>query len=245
MKNIDTYLDIYWTFILPVICLFSIVTNLINIKVFYALKSKNIIYKYMLYNSLSNVAYLLTVVFVFVIKCGRFCEDLKDSYIAKVYHQYIFIFLSNSLGLFCLFTEIVISMQRIIFIKNVSRKWCCSINFVLIGLLVFSFAFNLPHVFLAQIKPVYISHSNNTDTVKRKLVYVREPIQIFKKNASIKFLLGFQVGFRLLLSLILLSTLNYLTYFYFKKRASKKKLLQNAFLQKEQQKNLTKESCKF
>ena len=151
--------DIYWTFVLPSVSLYSLLTNVINAKVFYSISSKNVIYKYMLYNSLSNIGYLLTVIFVFAMKCGELC-DVKDSYLAKFYHHYIFIYASNSLALFSIFIEIIILLQRIFFIKNdlSIQKW--PINFIFAFLLVISLILNLPNVIAAEIKPIWSMKKN-------------------------------------------------------------------------------------
>ncbi len=107
----DTIKDVYWTFVLPCVCLFSLLTNTINILVFKSIKSRNVIYKYMLANSMFDQAYLLTVFFVFVIRCGQFC-DYENSYFAQFYAVYIYMYAANSLALFCILLEISILVQR-------------------------------------------------------------------------------------------------------------------------------------
>ena len=152
MTYIETIKDIYWTFILPLICSYSIVTSIINLIIFGTLKSKNIIYKFMLYNSMSDIAYLFSVMFVFVMRCGQFCDELKHSYIAKFYHHYIFTYVANSIGLFGILIEILISVQRIFFLTNRAFMDRFKINLTLIGFLVFSFGFCIPQLFAFQIK---------------------------------------------------------------------------------------------
>ena len=149
---IETIKDIYWTFVLPFICSCSILTCLSNLIIFASLKSKNIIYKFMLYNSLSDIAYLFSVMFVFVMRCGQFCDELKDSYAAKFYHHYIFTFVANSLGLFGILIEILISAQRIFFLTNKAFMDRRKISVTLIGCLVFSFVFCVPQLFAFEIK---------------------------------------------------------------------------------------------
>ena len=220
MDFIETLKDVYWTFILPLICVYSIITCVINLLVFASLKSKNIIYKIMLYNSISDIAYLVSVMFVFMIRCGQFCDDLKYSYIAIVYHQYVFMYLANSLALFGIFIEILISVQRIFILTNRAYISRFKINSTLVGLLIFSFAFCIPQLFSFKIKQIEKVTKLNTT----RLIYIRENM-----TPSMSFLFrnlfGIQQAFRLILIVFLIFTLNYLTYFLFKKHANKKRQL--------------------
>ena len=213
---------IYWTFVLPFVSSLSLISNGINVKVFYSITSINVVYKYMLYNSLSNMGYLLTVVFVFVMKCGHLC-DIKDTYFAKFYHHYIFIYASNSIAVFGILIEIIITIQRIFFIRNKSSVKNWPINYILAFLLIFSFIINLPNVIAAEIKPIWSEEKNST-------IYVREPKMFFKKNPWIKIFIGMLVGLRLFLILVLLVVLNILMYYLFTEHVKKKNRLKNPFL---------------
>ena len=220
MAFVDKLKDVYWTFILPLICLYSIITCVINLLVFASLKSKNVIYKIMLYNSISDIAYLVAVMFVFVIRCGEFCDELKNSYMAIVYHQYIFMYFANSLALFGIFIEILISVQRIFILTNRSFINKFKINLTLLGFLVFSFLFCVPQLFSFKIKQI----ENMTTFNTTRLIYVRENMT---PNMSFLFrnLFGIQQTFRLILIVFLIFTLNYLTYYLFKKHTNKKRQL--------------------
>ena len=218
---IQTTKDIYWTFILPLICSYSIITSIINLVVFASLKSKNIIYKFMLYNSISDIAYLFSVMFVFVMRCGHFCDELKDSYMAKFYHHYLFTFVANSLGLFGILIEILISVQRIFFLTNREFINRFKINLTLIGFLIFSFVFCIPQLFAFEIKSLKVAAKDLNAT---RVIYIRENVT---PNMSFLFrnLVGIQTSFRLVLIVCLILTLNYLTYYLFKKHARKKRQL--------------------
>jgi len=154
-------------------------------------------------------------------KCGEFC-DVKDSYVAKFYHHYIFIYASNSLALFSIFIEIIISLQRIFFIKNdlSIQKW--PINFIFALLLVISLILNLPNVIAAEIKPIWSMKNNAT-------IYVREPKLFFKKKPWVKIIIGMLVGLRMILIFVLLIVLYILTYYFFVRHLKKKKKLKDAF----------------
>jgi hypothetical protein len=219
---IETIKDIYWTFVLPLICAFSILTCLINLIIFASLKSKNIIYKFMLYNSLSDIAYLFSVMFVFVMRCGQFCDELKDSYAAKFYHHYIFTFVANSLGLFGILIEILISVQRIFFLTNKAFMDRTKINVTLIGFLTFSFVFCIPQLFAFEIKALQARKKSGQN--ETSLIYIRENVT---PNMSFLFrnLVGIQTAFRLILIVCLIFTLNYLTFYFFTRHVRKKNRL--------------------
>ena len=231
MNYVELVKDVYWTFILPLICVISMATSLINIAVFGALKTKNIIYKFMFYNCTCDLAYLLSVTFVFIMRCGQFCE-IKDSYIAKFYHHYVFIYIANSLALYGIFMEIAISTQRIIFLTNKSLSKRLNLNVLLGILLVFSFVFYIPHIFAFEIKAVYRNETSTTTKANAthsvpKLVYIRENVTP-DKSLAFRMFIGMQVVLRLILIVCLIFTLNYLTYYLFSKQADKKRELKNA-----------------
>ncbi len=211
--------DIYWTFVLPSICLFSFLTNVFNVIITYVLRKKSVVYKYMFLNSVTNLAYLFIMFFVFLIKCGQLCDNLKDSYIAKFYHHYFFFFIGNSLGLIGLFMEILISLQRIFYIKNITiflRD--SSINILLLCLVIFSLALYSPNLFFNKINAYPIKDND-------KIIYKREPTDYYKHNSSVKIFIGVAQGLRLVLVLVLIVSLNFLTFRFFKKRIVKKKVV--------------------
>ena len=215
----DTIRDVYWTFVLPGICIFSILTNILNTIVFSKMKTKNHVYKLMLYNSVANLAYLLTVVFVFIIRCGQFCQ-IKDTYLAKFYTHYIYMYTANSISLFSAFIEVAITIQRYFFLTNRSLLKKFKKKFIFGPLLVFAFVFYLPQLSTFEIKLVYVNENVTLNTTGEK-VYVRENI-VRHKKFLIRNLLAFQTGFRLLLIVVLIFFLNFLAYNLFKKYESMK-----------------------
>ena len=215
----DTIRDVYWTFVLPGICIFSIITNILNTIVFSKLKSKNNVYKLMLYNSVANLAYLFTVVFVFIIRCGQFCE-IKDTYLAKFYTHYIYMYTANSFSLFSAFIEVAITMQRFFFLKNRSLLQKFKKKFIFVPLLLFSFVFHLPQLSTFEIKLVYVNQNVSLNITGEK-VYVRENVARHK-SFLIRNLLAFQTGFRLFLIFVLIFFLNFLAYNLYKKYESMK-----------------------
>ena len=209
--NRQLLVDSYWTFVIPLICLFSLSTNMINIIVFRSIKSRNIIYKYMLVNSLADQIYLIMVVFVFFARCGQFC-DMKDTYLAKFYIQYIFNYGANSVAFFSIFIEIGVMLQRFstlrnkTFLKNTNKK------LVLACLLIFCFLFHVP-----QLSSYEIRETNSTiNSWFGHKVYERVNVGRLKRFPISKFLI-FQVIVRFSLILVVVVLLNFLCRYLFKK----------------------------
>ena len=219
----ETVKDVYWTFILPFVCILSIGSNMINIVIFGALKTKNIVYKFMFLKCMCDVAYLFCVMFVFIMRCGQFCQ-LKDSYLAMFYYNYIYMYAANSLNMCAIFIEIFTAIQRIVFITNKTSPKHIYVNLILVSMLSLSFLYNLPRVFAFEIKPVYM---NETKTMRR-LVYTRENI-IHTRNYGFRLFMSAQVILIVIIGMSLFCTLNFLTWHMFKKHLEKKRALINAF----------------
>ena len=115
--------------------------------------------------------------------------------------------------------EILISLQRIFFMKNINFSLKNStINWLLIALFLFTLFIYSPSLAFFQI-------NSSFSKVNNFLIYKREPSEYFKQSHAIKIALGATQGLRLVLILILLVTLNFLTCYFFQKRATKKKRL--------------------
>lgn len=207
----QTALDIYWTFVLPSICSFSLVTNAINILVFYTIKSRNVIYKYMLVNCLADEVYLFCVFFIFIVRCGQFCE-IKDSYFAQVYAHYIYMYTANSVALFSIFLEISILVQRFCTLKN--KKFFKNINkkLMFLSLLILSFIYYVP-----QLSTFEIKQTNQTLNASfEKIVYVRENVTP-SKSFMVRNIFAIHTAIRLALIIVMIILLNKLSRFLFKK----------------------------
>ena len=211
----DTIRDVYWTFVLPAICLFSLITNTINIIVFYSIKSRNFTYKCMLYNSIADQLYLVIVFFVFIIRCGQFCE-IKNSYFAMFYAHYIYMYVANSISLFCILIEISILIYRYNYLTNkiVSKK--INKNVLFLCLLILCFVYHLPQLTTFEIKQVNLTRHSNSS---RESVYFRENVTQFKSVLT-RNLLAIQTGTRLILILIMIYFLQRLSCLLFKKYES-------------------------
>ena len=98
-----------WGFLLiPAICIFGFVTNLLNIAVLLNPKMKDISFKYILATSLSDLLYLTLSGYSFV----ELCSDcpLNNSYFTQIYIIFIDSFFTSCLAIFCIFVDIFLSL---------------------------------------------------------------------------------------------------------------------------------------
>ena len=112
--------EIIEKFMLPTICIFSIITNIINLKVFSKLKTKNIIYKYMKYISRSNLIWSFVCFFVFLNNFHH--QNRTINLIINLYKIYAYSYLTNVLNCFSIFAEIAISYRRYKIISSKNLK---------------------------------------------------------------------------------------------------------------------------
>ena len=102
--------DYFNTYILPIICLFGIITNIINILVFKQIKLNNETTKYFITNSCCDLAFLSTQVFLFIFRCGTLCP-YNYKYGAKLYEKYIYLYTGYVISNFCLLLDISTSLN--------------------------------------------------------------------------------------------------------------------------------------
>lgn len=127
MEINDSSLDIYNTteslslriydysnfYLLPSICLFGIVTSSLNILVIIKINKLNEnVYLYMLINSISDLVFLITQIFVGLIRCGFLCP-YGYTYGAKFYELYIYLFAGYTIIIFDCLINISVSIDRL------------------------------------------------------------------------------------------------------------------------------------
>lgn len=109
--EIPTYTGLTWDLYLkPVMCLFGMATNLINISVFLSPNLKDTCYRYMLANSINNFMYLsFNLIATFFIYCNN-CPS-SQTYIAALYAISIVEYFTSCLAIYRISVEIVLSFQ--------------------------------------------------------------------------------------------------------------------------------------
>nr|QVK45841.1 G protein-coupled receptor [Proales similis] len=143
--------DIAWTFFLPGICLMAFLANALTTYVWFKLEKSKPIYRHIQANSISYLLYTLLCVFVFCMRCGRFCS-LEDTYWANFYELVIYNFLTSSLGLFNIMLEISVAIYRYLIVTNKTSAKCVKVHRLIISMLCLSLMLNLPNLFWKKIQ---------------------------------------------------------------------------------------------
>ena len=234
---IDDYNDLFETEIfsknyipislIPIVCIFSVTTNLLSIFVFLHSKMKDPTFKYMLLISISNCLYAGLLSYSYVVYCNE-CS-LNKSYVTLVFKIFIEYFFTSCLAMFSIFVEIVISIHRYFVLKNNNRfashaplRWIVPIFFLI------SVALYFPVIFTYEIKLNEIkNHSGSTTYMKVKTD--------FGQTALGKWMPIMQSLLRIFLSTIVLSLVNIVNIIEFRKRFKKKLQLKLKRLAAEQQ----------
>lgn len=163
---------------LPLICLFGIGANLTNIILTLRIAAKDTITRYILTNSIIDVIFLLTKLFLFIVRCGALCP-YGYSYGSKIYEVYVFQMLSYIMVTFQSLQNVYFAFERLKFFKSnyaVIRKLSKNRRlFTIIRSFMFlslSIVFNVPfHLKAKEIHPIGICKSN--ETMSEEILYDR------------------------------------------------------------------------
>ena len=222
-KDLNRIRDIWWTFILPSICIFGICANMINIIILAKLRKKNSTYRLMLYNSISNLLYSFVCAFVFMMRCGNLCP-FQNTWIACVYEKYFYFYFSGVLGMFNVLIEIIIAIQRYFIAANKKFTNESTIKALIMVIIIFSFCAYTPIIItrdileldqnkVASLTPLIHNPNNFT------LYYIKNNIGQF---VPLKIIYSVFTMFRSILVLLMLVFINILLLNKFDDHVSKK-----------------------
>ena len=212
------FLDIWWTFGIPTICLVSFLTNLTSYIVFKRINkqpSQAIIYKYIEIKSLSVCFYLFSCSCVFMVKCGHLCPTIMSTptfnLISKIYELYLFRYATACLGLFDLLIEAVIGLERLFVVMN--KKYLKHVKIQLSIIFAISIVFYSPELFLFGV------NTNSSSTKYHIILRYSDTMAIYHS-----FLL-FTAVLRGLILVILLICINMIGCLIFRRRMMAKRTL--------------------
>jgi len=154
---------IIWnTFIIPIICVFGMVTNGMCIYIFLQLKLKGDLFKYMFASSCLCFVYLFLCFFSFSFRCTSICS-ISSTYATRLYHYYIFLYATSILAISKAFIEVIICLERYLAMKNMFLKQKISYKLVLLIIFIFSIFIYTPVLLENQIAAA--PSSNNSSGV--------------------------------------------------------------------------------
>lgn len=140
------------TFIVPIISAFGILTNLINVVVFSQKELKDVTFKYFKLQSLSNSIYLMIAFFLFVPRCGIYCQ-ISHTFTAQLYLYVFHTYIKGIFAILSICIQITVGFYRFLIVIN-HHNTSKFQNYKLITsfLLVFSIIFYLPNLITKKIQ---------------------------------------------------------------------------------------------
>jgi len=201
-------LDFFNLVLIPVICVFGMITNLLNIIIFSNIKMKKPTFKLMLAMSINDLIYLALCFPLSIFFCKNCRIKFTDEY--SIYLLYIDDYFTSSQAIFCILIEIVLSVDRykIITSKKYVQKFSYNPEIILVGII--SALYFLPVIFF-QIR--YECSPN--------IVILEYKSSLFRSLSLILTMI------RLILGVILLSIINFINLAKFSKMFREKALRKN------------------
>ena len=197
-----------------VVCIFGTITNSLCIAVFLSPKMKDISFKYMLAQSVSDFIYLFSLSFQLIEFSTE--NSITTSLLFQIYSVVIDAVFTSFLGIFYVFVEVLISIQRYFIMKNKTFLSRVSHNKVIAFLAALSIVYYIPCMFLYQIETINLF---NNSTSKYETTYSYSKTSFFNSSPG-KIIVSFLEFFRIFLNSVFLSVVNILTMIEFKKRSN-------------------------
>jgi len=215
--------------LIPVFCIFGLITNSLNVVVFMSPKMKDVSFKYMLAISVSNLLYNAISIYNYVVYCEN-CK-LATVYATSIYKIFVNNYIVNCLSLFSLFIELNLSFQRYFILTNKQNKYVVRTKNVLLTCMIVSLICYIPSLFCYDIKTVKVFSRNKTlirQTYKTEL-------SSFGLSPTGKGVTIALFALRILMGSVLLGFINIYNTYLFRKR----------FYDRAMVKEKQRKSCKF
>jgi hypothetical protein len=163
---LSNFIDLSITFIVPVLCTYGIISNIINIIIFSKKSMNDIIFKYYKINAISNICYLSIVFFLFVARCGIYCQ-LSKTYPAQLYLYVFYTYIKGIFAILSICVQITISLNRLLIVCNKKIDLLKNkLTTIIISMLIFSAVFYSPILFTKTIQTTAKNiSSNNNNTI--------------------------------------------------------------------------------
>jgi hypothetical protein len=214
--------------VLPSLAIFGFLTNLINIIVLLNPKMKDISFKYLLAISISDLSYLFLCSYAFVYICPD-CP-LGNTYFTQIAVIYSSNYLTSVLAIFNIFLAIYLSLIRYSILKN--KKYFQSLNIYLViaSLFFISLIYYSPVLFFSKIIPIIQQNINNNITVIENNDYIEYKVIKTSVGASLygKVTPIILSVIRLILAILIETSINIMNVIEFRKRYSNRFLRQPA-----------------
>lgn len=164
------------TFFLRVICVSVYSTPIKNVNKNNLATSCNRINKYLLINSIAETFVSFSYIFLPIVYCRSVClNDKSTSYWSKVYYVYIIIFGSNIASMIGILANILMCLNRYLFIFNKTNRLSnTKFKQLALFLVVFSVMVNFPYLYVVSIRKMgnkfYLAESSFVKTIFGKML---------------------------------------------------------------------------
>lgn len=232
LKRVLVIKDFLWNYALPLICLFGILTNSINVRMFVKKEQfSHEIYKYLLAHSSIEVIYLSIALLVYLMKSKYLTPSTQYAYAIKVAELVADLYLTCVLALLLVFIEFIISIKRLLMIFNLNLTINMKFYKTLIIYFALSVLLNLPVPLTFKIKEIdtnYTCHypssiytseqqqnTTTTKTTRYDIIYDN-----FEENTLMKATLYFPAAIRAIILPVVLVISNLIIFVDFKKNSN-------------------------
>lgn len=160
LKNVSTskfeqclsnFIDIDITFIQPIICFYGMIANILNIFVFFDKSFENVTYKYLFANAISNFFYLLNCFFLFVARCGVYC-NFTNTLLSQIYLYIFYNYLKGIAAILTILIQIIVCFQRLTILFRFNLFNFSNFKLSIFILVLFSTIFYSPMILTKKIK---------------------------------------------------------------------------------------------
>jgi hypothetical protein len=145
------FYEIFWTFLIPMICFFGTLTNLISMISLAKMRTKNHMFKFMLSSSATSAIYNFLCGFIFLLRCGTMCNTNTARLELILYSFAIWDYLTSSLAILISSIEIIMCIQRYSVIANWEKFQFKRFNLIFPILISMSLLIYLPRIFFKTI----------------------------------------------------------------------------------------------
>ena len=182
---LNNFIDFCTTFIVPIICAYGVVANILNYLVFSNRELKDITFKYYLINAVSNSIYLLICFFLFVARCGVYCS-FASTYSAQFYLLYIYTYFKGIFAILTICNQIIVSIYRLLIVINKPTQLFNNYKIIVFVLLIFSAIFYSPLLFTKFINESITNVTTVINgTIKSKITQRYSNVNNFIGNSDV------------------------------------------------------------
>lgn len=225
LSTTDIVIGFIYTFIIPVICIFGITTNIINIIVFSNKELGDMTYKYLKVNACCNICYLSICFFLFMGRCGSFCT-IDSSYLGNFYMYFFYSYAKGIPAIMTIIIQILVSVLRLGIVSN--KKMCNLPNFklTLFGMTIFSAIFYLPYILnkkIIEVESTEYENGTNLTSINNADSTYKLGLSTFGSTDVSKWLIIVTTIIRGFISLIIILVIDIVSAVKLKEHLEKKK----------------------